>query len=236
MEQRTRVYFCCSPHKRTGATTTARLLSDYYIVNGRNFAGFDTDPQEPDYGARFPQAVAIVDATKVQGQVAMFDRLLVHDETPKIVDVRHRFYNGFLETLGEIGFMDEAPKARVQPIMLFHADATDASLAASIALAGRWPDLGMVIVTNKGAAPLGPDALDILAPFPSPRRFVIGALDPTTRACFEAPDFSLSHFLLTPPSEMSIVVRTSLRAWVAPIFTQFKTFELQMSMEGAQFF
>jgi hypothetical protein len=235
MQQRTRVYICCSPHRRTGATTTARLLSDYFIVNGRNFAGFDTDPQEPDYGARFPHAVAIVDSTKVQGQVAMFDRLLVYDETPKIVDVRHRFYERFLDTIEEIGFMEEALTAMAQPIMLFHADATEASLAASLALARRWPDLCMVIVTNKGAAPLGHDALDILAQFPSPRRFVISALDPTSTARLEASDFSLSHFLLTPPADMSIVVRTSLRAWIAPIFSQFQTFEVRTAMEGAQF-
>jgi hypothetical protein len=235
MEQRTRVYICCSPHKRTGATTTARLLTDYFIANNRNFIGFDTDPREPDYGARYPQGVTIVDAAKIQGQVAMFDRLLIHDETPKIVDVRHRSYDGFLDTIGQIGFLDEAERALVQPVVLFHADATETSLEASRALARQWPELCLVIVTNKGAAALGPNALDILAQFPSPRRFVIGALDPSTWACFEAPDFSLSHFLRAPPSDMSIVTRTGLRAWVAPIFIQFQTFELRMSMQGAQF-
>jgi hypothetical protein len=123
----------------------------------------------------------------------------------------------------------------VQPILLFHADATEESLVASLALARRWPDLCLVIVTNKGAAPLGYDALDILAQFPSPRRFVIGSLDPTSRARLEASDFSLSHFLLTPPSDMSIVIRTGLRAWISPIFAQFQTFEVRMAMEGAQF-
>lgn len=235
MEQRTRVYICCSPHKRTGTTTTARLLTDYFITRGRNFAGFDTDPQEPDYGARYPQGVTIVDAAKIQGQIAMFDRLLMHDETPKIVDVRYRSYDGFLDTIGQIGFMEDAQRVQVQPIMLFHADATEASLAAALALARQWPELCLVVVMNKGAAPLGQDALDVFAKFPSPRRFVIGALDPSTRACFEAADFSLSHFLLTPPSDMSIVTRTGLRAWVTPIFIQFQNFELRMSTEGAQF-
>jgi hypothetical protein len=235
MEQRTRVYICLSPHKRTGATTTARLLTEYLIFNGRSFAGFDTDPHEPDYGARFPQAVTIVDAAKIEGQVAMFDRLLVHDETPKVVDVWHRSYSRFIEIMGEIGFMDEARRAMVQPIALFHADATSASLAAALALAAQWPELGMVVVTNKGAAPLGPDASDILAQFPSSRRFVIGALDASSRACFEAPEFSLSQFLHRPPADMSIVTRTGLRAWAAPVFTQFHTFELRASMQGAQF-
>src|SRR6202051_3206967 len=135
MEQSTRVFICCSPHKRTGTTTTARLLTDYFIASGRSFLGFDTDPHETDYGARFPNAVTIVDAAKVQGQVAMFDRLLVHDETPKIVDVWHRSYDAFMETIGQIGFMDEARRMMIQPIALFHADATAASLAVAQALA-----------------------------------------------------------------------------------------------------
>lgn len=235
MEQRTRVFICCSPHKRTGTTTTARLLSDYFIVNGREFLGFDTDPHEPDYGARFPQAVTIVDAAKVQGQVAMFDRLLVPDDTPKVVDLWHRSYDAFIETTEQIGFMDEARRRLIQPIALFHADATAASLAAAQALVGRWPELVMAVVTNKGAAPLGQDGVDILAQFPSARRLVIGALDASSRVAFETSDFSMAQFLLAPPADISIVVGTALRAWVAPIFTQFRTFELQISMAGAQF-
>jgi hypothetical protein len=235
MEHRTRVYICCSPHKRTGATTTARVLTDYLILNGKDFVGFDTDPREPEYGARFPQAVTVIDAATVEGQVAMFDRLLVHDDTPKVVDVWHRSYERFIDTMGQIGFMDEAQRAMVLPIMLFHADASAASLAAALALARKWPHLCMVVVTNKGVAPLGQDALDILAQFPTSRRFVIGALDASSKACLEAPDFSLADFLLTPPSDMSIVTRTSLRAWAAAIFTQFQTLELQLTMESARF-
>jgi hypothetical protein len=235
MERSTRVYICCSPHKRTGTTTTARLLTDYFIASGKDVLGFDTDPHEPDYGARFPRVVTVVDAARVQGQVAMFDRLLVHDETPKIVDVWHRSYEAFLETVEQIGFMEEARRTTIQPIALFHADATAASLAAAHALSRRWPELPMVVVTNKGAAPLGQDGVNILAQFPSARRFVIGALDASSRMAFEAPGFSMSAFLLSPPSDLSIVVGTALRAWVAPILTQFRTFELQIAMEGAQF-
>ena len=81
--------------------------------------------------------MTIVDAAKVEGQVAMFDRLLVHDETPKIVDVWHRSYGRFIETMGQIGFMDEARRAMVQPIVLFHVGrATSASLACRLAGAG----------------------------------------------------------------------------------------------------
>ena len=34
---------------------------------------------------------------------------------------------------------------------------------------------------------------------------------------------------------MSIVVRAALKAWIAPIFTQFQSFELRLELEGAEF-
>ena len=124
MAQTTRVYFCCSPNKRSGSTTTARLLIDYFLTRGPGALGFDTDPHDPDFAKRFPDVVRVVDTAKVQGQIAMFDRLLVHDETPKVVDVQHRFYDSFFETIGQIGFMEEARRAMVLPVALFHLDAS----------------------------------------------------------------------------------------------------------------
>ena len=101
--------------------------------------GFDTNPHDPDFARRFPNAVKVVDTAKIEGQIAMFDRLLVHDETPKVVDVQHRCYDRFFETIGQIGFMEEARRAMVQPVALFHVDASADSLTAASALAKRWP-------------------------------------------------------------------------------------------------
>ena len=166
MAQTTRVYFCCSPNKRSGSTTTARLLIDYFLTRGPGALGFDTDPHDPDFAKRFPDVVRVVDTAKVQGQIAMFDRLLVHDETPKVVDVQHRFYHSFFETIGQIGFMEEARRAMVLPVALFHLDASPNSLDVAGALAEHWPYLRMVAVRNKGAAPRGPERGGNTRPIP----------------------------------------------------------------------
>jgi hypothetical protein len=218
MAQTTRVYLCCSPNKRSGSTTTARLLIDYFLWKGRGALGFDTDPHDPDFAKRFPNAVKVVDTAKIQGQIAMFDRLLVHDETPKVVDVHHRCYDDFFETIGQIGFMEEARRAMVQPVALFHVDASADSLTAASALAKRWPNLRLVIVRNKGAAPLGLDARDILDRFPHSERFLIGAVDARTWKAFDAQDFSLPGVLKAPPANLSMATLISLRAWLTPIF------------------
>lgn len=213
----------------------ARLLTDYFLCSGRTPAGFDIDPREADYGARFPQSVTIVDSSRIEGQIAMFDRLLAPDPAPKIVDVQHRFYDQFFETIDQIGFVDEARRAMVQPIVVFHADATDAALDALLALIRRWPTLSLVVATNKGATPMGARARDALSRLPASRTFVIGALDPITRACFEAAGFSLTDFLRTPPLDMSFVTHMALRVWTTAIFNQFRLFEIREAMEEAQF-
>src|SRR5579863_4850498 len=169
MAQKSQVYICCSPIRRSGVTTTARLLTDYFICSGRTPAGFDIDPREPDYGARFPQCVTIVDASRIEGQIAMFDRLLAPDHKPKIVDVQHRFYDQFFETVDQVGFVDEADRAMIQLTVVFHVDATEAALDASLALIRRWPKLSLVLATNKGAAPMGAKAQDALSRFPTSR-------------------------------------------------------------------
>ena len=235
MAQTTRVYLCCAPHKRTGATTTARLLLDYFLGGGGRALGFDTDPHDPAFAKRFPSAVTIVDTAKVQGQMTMFDRLLAPDETRKIVDVQQRFYDNFFETIGQIGFMEEARRAMVQPIALFHVDASPDAPAAASALAKRWPNLRLVVVRNKGAAPLGPDARDILDQFPHSERLTIGAVDAPTWKVFEAQDFSMSGVLGAPPARLSMATLISLRAWLRPIFRQFQLFELGISLENSQF-
>lgn len=213
----------------------ARLLTDYFIGGGRAPAGFDIDPRQPDYGARFPQSVTIVDSSRIEGQIAMFDRLLAPDLIPKIVDVQHRFYDQFFETLDQIGFVDEADRAMVQPIVVFHADASESALDASLALVRRWPKLSLVVATNKGAAPMGARAQDALSRFPTSRNFVIGALDSITRSCFEAADFSLADFLRTPPLDMSFVTHMALRVWATAVFNQFRLLEIREAMEDAQF-
>ena len=190
--------------------------------------GFDTDPFEPDYSVRFPQCVSVVDTSKIQGQVALFDQLLNRNEMTKIIDVGHRFYHDFLNTVDEIGFLDEAAPAMVQPIFVFHSVGSEKSLEESHNLMKRWPRLCLVIVYNKGVLAPGAHAPGLA----SPKRFIFGALDSVARTCFEAVDFSLTDFIRTPPLEMSFVTHMALRIWTKAVFDQFRLFEIGMAVQG----
>src|SRR5512139_3281584 len=99
MRRRTLVFFVCSPHPRTGVTTAARLLTDYYLSRGVPVEGFDTDSREPCYALLFPALSRVVDVSDVRGQITLFDRLLVANDTPKIVDVWSRSFDSFYSVI-----------------------------------------------------------------------------------------------------------------------------------------
>jgi hypothetical protein len=231
MKTRTPVFIICSPAGRVGKSTVARLLADYFIVGNRRFLGFDTDPHEPAFAVRFPQDVIVCDLTTVQGQMSLFDPLLVNDEVPKIIDLWHRSMDGFFALVDQTGFIAEAMNVAVEPILFFIADASTRSLDAATRLASRYPDLQMVLVENAGTVPLSPEQL---ARYPASHIFKVGALDPVLRHAIEDPSFSLSRFMLAPPTSMSIVVRSGLRDWLTRIFSQLRSFELRMTLEQAE--
>jgi hypothetical protein len=235
MKRPTFVYIAASPHRHVGTTLAARLLADYFAYGNRPFQAFDTDPHESQFAACFPNVAKVADIAAVKGQITIFDQLLVHDEIPKIIDVWSHSYRQFFKIVREIGFFEETRRLSVQPIVLFMADRQPSSVEAAQTLRRQWPDLGMVIVNNEGAAPLGADVYDRLALYPSERTFQIPLLDPNFRQAIEEPGFSLSRFLIAPPTNMSLVVRSGLRSWIARVFAQFQSFELRMAMQDSEY-
>ncbi|PPQ26051.1 hypothetical protein CCR94_23675 [Rhodoblastus sphagnicola] len=224
---------CCAPHGRVGVSTTARLLSDYFIASRRGFVGFDADPHEPDYAPRFSGRVRNVDLSSTQGQIAMIDRLLVPDGEAKIVDLWSRSYDRFFTLIQDIGFVEEARGKNIEPVILFHADPSQASPSAAYTLANALPTVETLLTYNEGAAPFGEQLQDRLAVYPPHRRLKIGALDTLVGRALEPVDLSLSYFLLDPPLDMSLVVRAGLKSWLIPIFAQFRAFEMRRALEEA---
>jgi len=236
MKRRTRIFIACSPHARVGATTTARLLTDYFLYNNAVVEGFDLDPHESAYSALFPGVVSVVDAADIKGQISLFDRLLIDDGAPKIVDVWRRSFERFFSTVKEIGFFEEARNRGLEAILLFHADEQASSLATAQALHAAWPDVTQFVVNNEGAAPLGREAPDILARYPAAGKFAIPPLEAPVRRLLDDPELSLTRFLREPPTDMSLVVRAALKAWIAPVFTQFRSYELRRELEASDLF
>ncbi len=229
-----RAFISCSPSGRVGVSTTARILVDYFAFTGRLSLPFDTDLHERPMAVRFSDAEA-VDVASVQGQMALFDRMLADDGLLKVVDVSSRCFEAFFAIAEKIGFFDEAQARSVEIFVLFHVDGSDSSIRAARRIAALWPSVELVIVENHGASGQGGLDPEIMDLYPAGNSVLVRGLDPVLRRVVEYPDFSLLDFMIEPPEDMSIVVRAALRAWIGPVFEQLKVLELRMALRGSSF-
>jgi hypothetical protein len=235
MDRRANVFIACSPCARVGVSTTARLLTDYFRFTNSEPTGFDTDPLEPCYAPYFPGLAHVLDAADIKGQIFLFDGLLEKDNRPKVVDVWHRSFARFFETVQDIGFIEEAQRLGIEPILLYHADASRGSLEGALMLRKLWPELTMMLVHNEGARPLERGEAEIFRHYPAQGKFVIPSLPAAVARSLANPALSLSGFMREAPPEMSIVVRASLKAWVSSVFAQFQSFELRRRLESSPY-
>ncbi len=228
------VFIICSAGGGVGKTTMARLLGDYFLLSGRQFAGFDTHPYEPEFSERFPRDVKVVDLNSVPGQMALFDPLLVHDEVPKIIDLWHHTVDPFFMLWDHMDFAAETRRIGVEPIVFLFAEPSPRSLAIASRIATRHPDVIMITVHNEGAQMRGLIDHDMLRRFPASGSFKMATLDPILRSAVNAKGFSFSRFMLAPPSGMSIIVRAGLNSWILQMLTQFQSLELSMTPEATE--
>jgi len=234
MMHRTYVYIVCSPHPRVGTTLTASLLTTYFQVTGRQAVGFDTNPYDGDLARLHPQTTRIVDIAATRGQIELFDSLVVADEKPKIVDLWHPAYRRFFAVAGEVGFLEEAGRVGVVPILLYHADASQKALQACHDLEALWPDVEIAIVSNEGAAPLDPAHPGHLSRFPAEHGFRIPPLSPEALAAATDPDIPLKELLWDAPDDAPPPA-DGLIDWVEGIFAQFRAFELRHALQETRY-
>ena len=148
MTNPTPIYIVCSPRPRVGKTLIARLLLEFFRANGRPLAGFDLHPREPGLAGHFPHLVSVVDLTDTQGQMALFDRLIADDLRTKVIDLSYAQFDRFFEVMWEIGFIHEAKRRMIEPIILFAADPAPATVHAYAELRRRFASTAIVPVHN----------------------------------------------------------------------------------------
>jgi hypothetical protein len=229
MKQRTFVYVACSSRRRAGTTLLARLLFDFLSIDDPVLTAFDTNVYEPALSERLGAAVTGVDMATTIGQVILFDRLILADQAPKVVDLWQRHFALFFSLIHEIGFVEELRRQAIELIILFLVDADPDSFEAINNLKNGFPTLTFVPVINEATARAGPDAWErLLAQFRYNIR--IPALDPVLSLLIDGPGFSFAQFMRDYPGERSLSGQTALYAWIRGIFNQFRDLHLRMTL------
>ncbi|MGB8893333.1 MAG: hypothetical protein WCD13_03315, partial [Pseudolabrys sp.] len=108
MSFRNSVTIVASPRPRVGKTLLARLLTDFHLHEGRSVAAFDLNTGEGTLAQFLPEYVTRSAIDDLKGQMALFDRLMAEDGTPKIVDLGRASFEPFFTLASQFGFAEEA--------------------------------------------------------------------------------------------------------------------------------
>lgn len=222
MASRTPVLIVCSPLPQVGKTLIARLLFEFFHMDGRPVAAFDVNPDDYALAAQLPEHTGIANIVDTKGQMALFDQLIVADEIAKVVDLGYACFEQFFSVMQEIEFEAEARRRSIAPAALFIAGPGPRSSQAFAALQGR-SELPMVPVINS----LGPGAA---ARSRDGFRSKHGMMP--LHVPFLAPALQTVLLRSGPLSAgKSAFANRELHNWTRRIFLQFRELELRLLLE-----
>ena len=145
----TPVFIICSPRPLVGKTLTARLLSEFLLLKNGAVASFDINLKEPSLLEYLPEITETADVIDTYGKMQLMDRIIVDDGTAKVIDLGFHAFDEFFKMIGEIGFMKEAARRGVAPVILFVADTDRASAQGYAMLQQQIPPTALVTIDNE---------------------------------------------------------------------------------------
>src|ERR1700684_1065992 len=145
----TPVYIICSPRPLVGKTLIARLLSEFLLLKDGTVAAFDINLKEPSLLDYLPKVTETAEVDHTFGKMALMDRLIVDDGISKVIDLGFHAFDEFFKMSDEIGFLKEAARRRLAPILLFVADTDRVSARGHEMLLRQIPASALVTIDNE---------------------------------------------------------------------------------------
>jgi hypothetical protein len=216
----TAVYIICSPRPRVGKTLLARLLTEYLQASNREVIAFDLSGNEPSLLDYLPRQTETAEVRDTFGQMQLMDRLIVNDGVPKVLDIDAASFDAFFKMFQEIGFVKEATRQGVAPMVLFVLDQDYSSSRAYAMLERAVPANALVAINNEavlyGEVPNWVRARRLLEIKLLPD-FLKGYVAKTT--------FSFNTFARNRSNSSS-----ELYDWIRSIFLHFREIELSLML------
>jgi hypothetical protein len=145
----TPVYIIASPRPQVGKTLVARLLSEFLLLKNGGVVSFDINLKEPSLLDYLPDITETADVIDTYGKMQLMDRVIVDDGLSKVIDLGFHAFDEFFKMSEEIGFLKEAARRNVAPIILFVADTDRVSARSHEMLRAQIPPQNLVTVDNE---------------------------------------------------------------------------------------
>jgi hypothetical protein len=214
----TPVYIICSPRPLVGKTLIARLLSEFLLLKNGTVTSFDINLKEPSLLEYLPKITETAEVDDTFGKMALMDRLIINDGIAKVIDLGFHAFDEFFKMSEEIGFMKEAARRSVSPIVLFVPDTDRASARGYPMLQQQIPASALVTVDNehvvRGELPVAMSHGKVLR---------IAALPVFLKTYIDRLNFSFTEYLRHEKDSS-----TELHQWIRKNYFSFR--ELEMSV------
>jgi hypothetical protein len=145
----TPVYIICSPRPLVGKTLIARQLGEFFLLKNGDVVAFDINLKEPSLLDFLPEITETAEIEDTFGKMALMDRVIVNDGVAKVIDLGFHAFDEFFTMANEIGFMKEAARRGVSPVILFVADSDRVSARGYAMLRAQIPRASLIVVDNE---------------------------------------------------------------------------------------
>ena len=219
--RQTPVYIICSPRPLVGKTLIARLLSEFLLLKNGEVAAFDINLKEPSLLEYLPRITETAEVDNTFGKMALMDRLIVNDSVAKVIDLGFHAFDEFFKMTDEIGFMKEAVRRGVAPVILFVADTDRASAAGYSMLQQQIPPNALIAIDNEHVV-----RGELPAAMERGRVIRISALPVFLKTYIDRLNFSFTDYLRTEKDSS-----TELHQWIRRNYLSFRELELSLILQ-----
>jgi hypothetical protein len=217
----TPVYIVCSPRPLVGKTLIARLLSEFLLLKHGAVASFDINLKEPSLLEYLPKITETAEVDDTFGKMALMDRLIVNDGIAKVIDLGFHAFDEFFKMSDEIGFMKEAARRGVAPIILFVGDTDRASARGYAMLQQQIPATALVTIDNEYVV-----RGELPPAFAHGHVLHIGALPVFLKTYIDRLTFSFTDYLRNEKD-----TSTELHQWIRRNYFSFRELELNLILQ-----
>jgi hypothetical protein len=217
----TPVYIICSPRPLVGKTLMARLLSEFLLLKNGAVSSFDINLKEPSLLEYLPKTTETAEVDNTFGKMQLMDRLIVDDGVAKVIDLGFHVFDEFFKMSEQIGFLKEAARRRVVPMILFMADTDRVSARGHEVLRAQIPRANLVTIDNEYAVRGElPEAMS------QGRLLRVAALPAFLKTYIDRLNFSFTEYLRHEKDES-----TELHQWVRRNYISFRELELSLLLQ-----
>jgi hypothetical protein len=217
----TPVYIICSPRPLVGKTLMSRLLSEFLLLKNGSVVSFDINLKEPSLLDYLPKTTETADVIDTYGKMQLMDRLIVDDGLAKVIDLGFHAFDEFFKMSDEIGFLKEAARRRVAPIILFVADTDRVSARGYDMLRQQIPASALVTIDNEYVV-----RGELPAAMSGGRMVRVGALPAFLKTYIDRLNFSFTDYLRNEKDSS-----TELHQWVRRNYLGFRELELKLILQ-----